>query len=66
MKYKTGDLIEDRRGRWTGDVGVVVDVFYDGHSHHYKIWWLSGKHAGKKSDEPTTEVDNGDNCHKLE
>jgi len=66
MKYKVGDLIEDRRGSFDGDIGVIVDTFFDEGWHHYKIFWISGQWAGKKSDESVKEVDNGDNCHRLE
>ena len=67
MKYKVGDLIEDRRGKFDGDIGVIVDFFFDAIvGHHYKIFWVSGKWSGKKSDESVKEVDNGDYCHRLE
>tara|TARA_Y100000310_G_scaffold312239_1_gene359346 strand:- start:737 stop:943 length:207 start_codon:yes stop_codon:yes gene_type:complete len=66
MKYKAGDLIEDRRGSFDGEIGVIVNTFYDGELSHYKIFWINGEWAGRKSDEVATEVDNGDNCRRLE
>jgi len=67
MKYKVGDLIEDRRGKFDGDIGVIVDSFFDDIvGPHYKIFWISGQWAGKRSDEPVTEIDSNDNCYGLE